>query len=1460
MKHSLCLALATIILLGSPLAGAAPAASDLKSTTVPNELGLHLNEYAFSWKGEGQTAYRILMASDERKLAVEVGDLWDSGRRESGKQSGVLCRGRALADGDTVWWKVMVWDEKGEAGDWSAPGKIEVPAKEAADVADVPRNRIVLLGGTLISRMEKYGSFETAVTVRWPHHNISVRNLGWPADNVFGTARSEFGSAQNTRSWQPPKGQQGFGFEKLKKQLGDAQPSTVIVGYGAEAAFIDTDEKMERFEEGYRALVDELERMGTKLVLLTPIKQAKAGLVLPDPTEPNARLERASKFILALAKVRGHGSVDLFKIAGLKEGDYENGVHLRAPGYWRIASALTRELKIPEGGASISMGEEGLRTSGGQQAELESTKRGVRFDFTSDQLPSPTRWREASINAPLRVVVDGKDASVDAQGGFLRSGADHVQTEELRQAIVEKNKIYRYRLNPINKAYIFLFRRHEMGHLAYEMEDFEEIVEGREQVIAKVRVPRTHRYVVERAQDWKAPRDYPDHEVPKDVPAPNVAAELKSFEVAEGFQVNLFAQNPMIFNPINMNWDRHGRAWVSTSSTYPHIKPGRIPNDRIVILEDLDHDGVADTHKVFAEGLTVPHSVMPVEGGAYVCSTTEVLFLGDADGDDVADSRRVVFSGFGNADVHHMIHGLRWTPWGDLFFTQSIYINSFVETAHGPRRLNGSGIWRFRPETERLEIFSRGMVNPWGLAFDYWGRGFGTDGAGGSGPHDVFPGSAFGTAVGAPRVMRGLIPGKPKNTAAEFMTGRHIPTHWQGSMLGNDFRANRTVRYELEERGSGFAAKEVETVLRSSHRSFRPVDIKMGPDGAIYVVDWYNPIIDHGEVDFHHPLRDKSHGRIWRLTVRDRDLVERPKIAEATNGELLDHLKAPEQYTRTQANRELVWRKVSAAAIDAIVNNLDPTDPEFDHHRLEALWLCTALNHKPIESLWQLLAAADPRIRAAAVRVAGRKPAGMKHLALAVEDEHPRVRLAAVCALRELGSLEAANLALRALDYEVDGNLDFALEMTVRDTSDQWLPAMQAGKIVFDGNAGHLSYALKKVKDPRAIEALSEVVKKGELKGDDLANAVATVAALGEAARIGEMLDLTKGAPELLIALARGAEFSSTVPPQSERAASYLSAKNEAVRIAAAALIGYWKVSSGKDQLTQQAAAAQSTAERLAMTTALASLGATDALTELWVAGKSASVRAAAIAAQARLSPKSAAAPAVQILGKLVDADDARIVFEGFLAREEGPGLLAQALANAKLSETVALAGSRSASASGREVGQLIAALNKAGGLKPVSQALSPEERRVLIADVAKMGSSVRGRQVYERTAMVCTTCHLVSGKGGKLGPDLSTVGSYMTPESILESLLNPSTDIKQGYETVMVTKKDKTLVSGLLQRKTDNSILVRDPTGKVVSIPSGEVAKVDTSPVSLMPPGLTSSLRRDELVDLMKYLTSLGK
>ena len=195
-----------------------------------------------------------------------------------------------------------------------------------------------------------------------------------------------------------------------------------------------------------------------------------------------------------------------------------------------------------------------------------------------------------------------------------------------------------------------------------------------------------------------------------------------------------------------------------------------------------------------------------------------------------------------------------------------------------------------------------------------------------------------------------------------------MPENWRGSLLANDFRANRTVRYELKEEGSGYTAKEVQTVLHSSHRSFRPVDIKMGPDGAVYVVDWYNPIIDHGEVDFHHPFRDKAHGRIWRLVAEGRPLLKREPIAKTTPPALLDLLKSPAQYNRVQARRELAGHEPAKLLplIKKWVGALDQKDPDYEHHRLEGLWLAVATRANYPELALEVLRSPSPQARAGA--------------------------------------------------------------------------------------------------------------------------------------------------------------------------------------------------------------------------------------------------------------------------------------------------------------------------------------------------------------------------------------------------------------------------------------------------------------------------------------------------------------
>ena len=219
----------------------------------------------------------------------------------------------------------------------------------------------------------------------------------------------------------------------------------------------------------------------------------------------------------------------------------------------------------------------------------------------------------------------------------------------------------------------------------------------------------------------------------KDIPPADPELERQALQLADGFEINLFAADPRIAKPIQMNFDPQGRMWLATSEVYPHIEPGQKANDKILVLEDRDGDGKADETTVFADGLLIPTGVAPGDGGAYVANSTEVLHFEDTDGDGKADQKRIVLSGFGTEDTHHILHTFRWGPGGHLYFNQSIYIHSHIETPFGVKRLNAGGIWKFRPKTWELDVFARGWINPWGHQFDDYGQSFVTDGAGGEG-------------------------------------------------------------------------------------------------------------------------------------------------------------------------------------------------------------------------------------------------------------------------------------------------------------------------------------------------------------------------------------------------------------------------------------------------------------------------------------------------------------------------------------------------------------------------------------------------------------------------------------------------------------------------------------------------------------------------------------------------------
>ncbi|MFT7161593.1 MAG: putative heme-binding domain-containing protein, partial [Bacteroidia bacterium] len=1205
-----------------------------------------------------------------------------------------------------------------------------------------------------------------------------------------------------------------------------------------------------------------------KLILLSPTKNEVAFSSLGKCTTRNNWLGKASVFIKEQATQRGHTFIDLYSelIQDPKQHLFtENGIQLNQAGHEKMSDILLSKLELNvKDNFSITIDEKAnvLNTTNCQISNFSTTVYGASFDLS----PTQTLFAGKLISKePVAIYINGQLHSKRQDTiSYINLSADSLRQNRLINTIKEKNRLHRYRLRPLNEAYIFLFRRHEMGHLAYEMDDLNKLVEEKEREISKLLFSDTYDIEIELIKPWVSPKDYPEDEVPAIIPEPNIAEEIAAFNIAEGYEISLFASDPMIANPININWDTQGRAWVATSSTYPHIVPGREPNDKIIILEDTNNDGKADKHTVFAENLLIPHSVMPVAGGAYVTATTQLLFLADTDGDDKSDERRSVYDGFGNADVHHMIHGLRWAPWGDLHFTQSIYINSFIDTPYGTRILNGSGTWTFRPENESLEIMSRGLINPWGLAFDQWGQSFATDGAGSSGINYVFPGSAHATAVGVSNVLPGLNSDTPKNTAAEVIYSRHFPKNWQGSIITNDFRANRTVRYSITPEQSGYSSKEVETIIKSNHRSYRPVDCKIGPDGALYIVDWYNPIIDHGEVDFHHPVRDKTHGRIWKVTKKGSPLIPVQNFANKSSEGLLEQLKSPEQYTRLQANRAYVEQKGDPKMVIDWINNLKQSDQNYTHHRLEGLWLLRALNHYDETTILKSLNSNNPQEKAAAVRLLAhwqKQKANLNILDILIEDDNPQVRLETLHALRGIGDIRAAEIAIKALDKSMDQNLEFALNLTISSLQSMWLTGMINGENIFGQDQNKQLYALTTSSDKKVVPLITSLLGNPSIDPILTNKAWLLLANIGDSNAKSKVLvkSVKEGNLELLNAMINAPNANQAQPDNLSLLKSLLTHEQIELRMAGLKLSARWKAVEHIEVTTELMKSSAEVNVKMAAGRALLAMGKLSVITDMAKSAADQNLRTVASAIWIEYSPESAADNAVKLLKELNSPDLAKLIFLTYRRLERGPKILSKALKGQKISKETASIGLNVVQSSGLNLVDLENVIREAGNIKPIDSNLSTADKKQLITDAQESGDSNRGKKIYMRNDLLCASCHRINGNGGLLGPDLTSIGSYMTPNSILESVLNPNSDIKQGYETVLLTKTNGEVVSGLLHRKTNNSTLVRQPTGDIVEIPAAEIAKLDVSPKSLMPSGLTNNLNKNELKDLLAYLISLG-
>jgi putative heme-binding domain-containing protein len=1189
------------------------------------------------------------------------------------------------------------------------------------------------------------------------------------------------------------------GWKQLVKQIELTKPTVVVFGYGMASALEGGIAGVEKFTRDYQRLLDAIHQISpeARFVFLSPISQVDTG-------HTNV----------------GQSSLD------------RNNTALKA------YSSAIRDIAASNGKTYV---------------DLSSVA------SNADQRKDPIHLNDAGYRAAA--------IAVGKQLGLPADWTTSPHTEALRSVILRKNVWWFHRSRPANMAYVFGFRKREQGQNAVEIPKFDPLIAEEEQAIASLR----------KLQEFEIQPKQPQV---KSQYAKFTKQPTPEFTVGDDLEVTLWAENPQLNKPIQMNFDPAGRLWIASSEAYPMIEVGQAAPDKILVLEDTNGDGKADASTVFADGLLIPTGVEPGDGGCYVAQSTDLLFLKDTDGDGKADVKRRVLSGFGTEDTHHNLHTLRWGPDGRLYMNQSIYTRSDAETPRGIVRLKAGGGFRYNPATMRMQIVFRGLVNSWGHQFDAYGQSFLTDGAGGAGIAYSFPGAAFNPAPGTRRVLDLISPGRyPKFASAEIIYGDAYPPEWQGSVVTCDFRANRVTRFSMTEQDAGFVTKQEDDLLRTSASTFRPIDVKQGPDGALYIADWSNPIINHGEVDFRDERRDRWHGRIWRVTWKGGKTKKKEDLTKLDNEALFTRLTSDDRYTRDQARRVLLERKEQIA--DSVADWTKNADNE--DAKLQAIWLQQGLDQVNASDVIALTSAKDHKVRAAAIRIVSDladpetdatqplSPAvAMKILNRAAQDKHPRVRLEAIRGLGKMRTAEAASAALQAINHPRDRFLDFALATTMDELTDPFMKALNGGQWKPDSpqRERQLDFVLTNIDPARAASYLSAYLATNRIPADGQGPWIELIGKAGGKAELTKLFNRTinrgfnpAATTRALNAISNAQRLRKQRPAGDlNQITKLLDTKNAEVEIAAMRLIGNWRLVSQVNQLAKAAGDGSTERVRATATQALRDIGkpATTALTKL-AQSSDIATRKRSVIALTGLDPNLAAEPFYAALAETQDEQEALDFWRGILNMKNAGKVIAKQLPKNGVSEFAAQAGLIAAKDAGRNEPDLIAALIPYAGTVMKAQELTPDRVAELIRLVENEGNPGRGESVYSRTELQCIKCHAIGGVGGKVGPDMTSLGASAPVDYLIESIYKPNAKIKENYHSVNVLTVDGLVINGIVVESDADELVLRDSNNKIVKVAQDDI-EVQKPGQSLMPQGLVDRLTQQEQVDLIKFLTQLGR
>ena len=512
---------------------------------------------------------------------------------------------------------------------------------------------------------------------------------------------------------------------------------------------------------------------------------------------------------------------------------------------------------------------------------------------------------------------------------------------------------------------------------------------------------------------------------------PSTDEMLKSFKVAKGYKVNLFAseeQFPELRNPEQIAFDSLGRLWVVTMPSFPGTIPGDIPQDKIIILEDTNRDGRADKSTVFADNLTVPDGLAFHEDGVIISHQPKLVFMKDTDGDGRADYKKEILRGIDVTDAHHggMI---AMSPLGHVMFCDGVFHRSQLETPYGITRGIDATTYRFDLRKGTIEREYQTLTpNPWKITWDRWGNLFQMYGDGFVQDSNAIPWTPFG--VYHP-FKRAISIAYGKGSAACVISSPNFPEKYQQGMATAVLLRKCFVSLSKHKaEGAYFKASDRLDIVSSPNPIFRPVDIAFGLDGGMYVSDFCTRIIGHAQNSMRDPRWDPFTGRVWRIVHTGKPtLKEWPDIEGANVQQLLELLKHPQNLVRDHVRRKLRY-------MDGIVGELDQwlKNKPSDENTLDGLRILHDKGEVRENYLNNLLSSSDHKIRAAATSLIRFQESGLKDpislLKKMASDQHPRVRTEVI---NTISHLQQKNQAYASILGQINVSDDKDLKTVLSD-------------------------------------------------------------------------------------------------------------------------------------------------------------------------------------------------------------------------------------------------------------------------------------------------------------------------------------------------------------------------------------------------------------------------------------------